>query len=110
MAYQTHIVHLLYFFKGALTGKKRMSMLKTKIEWPPFLGHQCWSSFSGQIPFLSVKATLILCVRADLLFHSLTFSGLSFFLISFLFSPLPPPLLLLQAFPAPFPSLSPSTL
>ena len=81
MAYQTHIVHLLYFFKGALTGKKRMSMLKTKIEWPPFLGHQCWSSFSGQIPFLSVKATLILCVRADLLlsfplFHFFSFESL----------------------------------
>ena len=42
-------------------------MLKTKIEWPPFLGHQCWSSFNGKIPFLSVKATLILCVHADLM-------------------------------------------
>ena len=56
-------------------------MLKTKIEWPPFLGHQCWSSFNGKIPFLSVKATLILCVHADLLlsfslFHFFSFESL----------------------------------
>ena len=56
-----------------------MSVLKTKIEWPPFLGHQCWSSFNDKIPLLGVKATLIHCVHADLLlFFSLFYLFFSF--------------------------------
>ena len=58
-----------------------MSMLKTKIEWSPFLGHQCWSAFNDKIPFLGVKAILTLGAHADLLlffslFHFFSFESL----------------------------------
>ena len=35
---------------------------------PPFLGHQCWSSFNDKTPFPGAKAMLIPCVGADPVF------------------------------------------
>ena len=55
--------------KGTLPRIKEYTLLN-KDEMFPFLGHQCWSSFDAQTPFLGAKAILTHYVHTDLLSFS----------------------------------------